>query len=75
MNQSARWQAKVIGAIHASNMDSKRIWDVNGPPVEPQDQFYRGHAAWFRTALLVHLQYVEMESRSESVSDAHDETF
>jgi hypothetical protein len=75
MDQSARWQAKVIDAIHGDHRYHNHIWDVEAFLVSTEDQFYRGYAERFRNNLLVRLQYIDMERRSEGVSDAHDETF
>jgi hypothetical protein len=76
MDQNARWQASLLEAMHrSSDRYDKRVWDGNALRVSTYDQFYRGYAEHFRHELLVHLHHIEMKSRSESVSDASDETF
>jgi hypothetical protein len=75
MDQTAKWQATVIQAINrSSDRNSKQILDYNTVPVNTHDQFYREHAERFRRELIIRLHYIEMESRSESVSDAYNET-
>lgn len=76
MNQNARWQAKVIKAIlRSGDRYDSRVWDANPAPVSTHDHFYRGYAEHFRTELQAHIHYIEMESRSESVSETYDKTF
>ncbi|CZR65525.1 uncharacterized protein PAC_15425 [Phialocephala subalpina] len=75
-DQNAKWQAKVIEAINRSSYRlGKRIWDVGASPVNTRDQLYGGYAEQFRSELLASLHYIEMESRSENVSEAYEETF
>ncbi|KUJ14271.1 uncharacterized protein LY89DRAFT_133942 [Mollisia scopiformis] len=76
MDQTARWQAKLIEAINrSSNRNDKQILGLNASPINTHNQFYEKHAERFRKRLIAHLHYINMETRSESVPDAYGETF
>jgi hypothetical protein len=75
MDQSSRWQTKVLDAIQKNHGQSSQDQNGISPPASLQEHLYMEYEERFRKSLFSHLKYREMENRHERIAPVYTETF